>query len=109
MSNITKVEVRKLKNPKNSLVGSGSCLVGGLVRVNFTIINGSKGIFASLPQHTYKDAEGTNKYVNDVSIPDKNLYDEFQKIVKEAFENIDNQVPPNTVEVDQTTGDGIPF
>jgi len=107
MSNIGDVQVKAIKNPKGNLVGSGSCVVGGLVRINFTVIKGSKGLFASLPQRSYQDKQtGKTQYVNEVSLPDTNLYNEFQKAVVKAFEEA-STAPAG--EADQTTGDSIPF
>lgn len=105
MSIFSDLKVFKTKNTKGKIRGNGSVVISDTVRINFTVVEGSKGLFASLPQHTY-EKEGKTQYASDVVIFDKARYNEFQQLVTEAFMKLsggDTPAPTN----DQ--GDDIPF
>ena len=96
-----------LKERKNML-GYGSCVINGVVSVDFTIVNGSRGAFASLPSRSYKDENGDTKYRNVVRITDDNDYNAFQKAVIDEFKSQSGQGKAG--ETDQTPADdSIPF
>ena len=75
-------------NPAGSnMVGSGSCDVGGLVNMKFTIIKGSKGVFGSLPsvKGNKPDAEGKTPWYPQIRLLTDELYGEFQQLVQKEF------------------------
>ena len=83
--NITNIKIYPITSTKaKNLKANGSCVVKGAVQVNFTIIEGSKGLFASLPRRSY-EKNGETKWVDEVRFPDKELYTEFQATVLAAF------------------------
>jgi hypothetical protein len=108
------MKVFPLKTKHDVIVANGTVLVGGTVEVKFTMMKGSKGLFAMLPGR--KDPKGavdpkTGKpvYYNDVKIIDKEDYIGFQKMAQEATKKMlgvgvtpkpktalgeENQVPP---------------
>jgi DNA-binding cell septation regulator SpoVG len=109
-NNFTEVKIYPRTNSKfKALRGNGSCVVGGLVRVNFTILEGEKGLFATLPERAYTDAEGNLKRVKEVGIPDKEVYAEFQKTVREAYVATMDSPAPQPNPGDDPANDDIPF
>jgi len=89
----------------------GSCaaiLADGRITINnITIVEGTKGLFVSMPQRKGKDGDGNEKYYNVVSIRD----DEDLKAIKDAAmaafeggekarEPIEAAAPPDEVDMD---------
>lgn len=87
------VQVFKNKNPKGSLVGNGSVLVAGAVEVRFTIVQGSKGLFVSLPAKKSEktDENGKAIWYPDVKIPDEDTKKSLEKMVIEAYKALENK------------------
>lgn len=109
----TNIKLFPLKKEHPSILANGSVLVKGTVQVNFTVKKGKNGVFASLPGHMGKakaeDGTVTDKWYNDVFLPDENVRIEFQKFVISAYDSSkggqsaageQNQAPVN---------DGVPF
>jgi len=112
MSNFTDIKIFPRTNAKfASLRGNGSCVIKGCVRVNFTLLEGPKGLFAVLPERSYKDGAET-KRVKEVSLPDENLYAEFQKEVRTAYQSaltVGDQAKSGEEPQAPPADDGIPF
>jgi len=107
----TNLKVFPLKD-KGNLKGHGTVTIGGHVEVRFTVLEGKNGIFAGLPgrKGTKPGEDGKIPWYADVKIPDEELRNEFQKLVRAEFKKAlgqgsnssageDSQVPP----------DGVPF
>lgn len=84
MNNITDIEIYKKNAGK--IRGNGTFVVSGMFKISFNVVEGSKGLFVSLPQEKYTDKEGQTKYAPRVSVPDKDTYSELQKTILAAFE-----------------------
>jgi hypothetical protein len=87
MGNFSDVKIFTLSTPAGSMVGSGSLVYNGVIRLSFTIMKGSQGIFASLPSTKGKkpDAQGKIPYYPQVKFLTDELYAEFQNEVKKEF------------------------
>lgn len=105
----TEMKIFPLKQPIRNLVGNGEVLVSGTVLVKFTVLRGSKGIFASLPSQAGKkpDDDGKIPYYPQVKIPNDDLYNEFQNLVKATFEKLTGGQARAGEE--PQGGDGVPF
>ncbi len=102
MSNFTDITIRPIN--AGSLLAGGKLVYNGVVEIDFTIVKGSKGNFASLPRRSY-EKDGETKWANQVYFVDEGLRNEFQETVMAAY-NADNK-DENT---NQDAGsDGIPF
>jgi len=86
MSEITDVKVFPLKKRAGNLLANGNARCG-VVEFKFTVLEGSKGVFASLPARQGKqpDDEGKIPWYPDVKILGEDPYKAFQKLVKEAY------------------------
>lgn len=65
----------------------GKVLIGGLVEVNFTVMEGKNGIFAALPGHrgNQPGKDGKKPWFSDVKIPNEDLYKQFQEVIKAQY------------------------
>lgn len=81
MSQISDVEVYPLKKEHSKVKANGSFVYGGVVKVRYTLMNGSNGLFVSLPGRKGKDGEGNDKWYSDVYILDENTRKELQATV----------------------------
>lgn len=92
--------------------GNGTVTVSGVVEVKFTVMNGSNGIFASLPARkgNKPDENGKIPWYPDVKIPNEDLYHEFQNLVKSEWASVSggNQGTSDAGEENQLT-DNVPF
>lgn len=84
------IEVKPLNSQNGSkIVGVGNLLVNENVQVSFTISESRNGLFVKLPQHKGKgkDKDGNlvDRWYNDVRFPNKENYNEFQRVVLEAY------------------------
>jgi DNA-binding cell septation regulator SpoVG len=105
MSNVfSDIQIWPIKTEKGTLLASGKVTVYGTISLRFQVIKGSNGPFASLPARkgTVKDESGKEKWYPEVRILDDALYEEFQKVVKEAY-NSNGQGKSTAV------NDGVPF
>lgn len=92
--------------------GNGSVVIGGMVEVKFTIVEGTNGLFVALPTRPYQDKKtGTTKYANEIAIPNRELYQEFQNVILEAFnKDAPKRERTNRVsEPSEPVDDNIPF
>ena len=61
------IKVKKVRNPKGKIVAFASLIIDDVLEVDgFKVINGSKGLFVSAPQHKGKDKEGNDSWFEDV-------------------------------------------
>lgn len=113
MSNLfTNVQVTPLKNPTGNMKAHGVFTVAGLVDIRFTVIEGAKGIFASLPARkaTKPDAEGKFPWYPDVKITDEDAYKTFQNVVKAQYvKAVGNSTVVGEENQDKPFDDGLPF
>jgi DNA-binding cell septation regulator SpoVG len=64
------VRVFKLQNPTGKMLAFGSVTIENMIEVKgFRIIDGSNGKFVAPPQTKGKDAEGNDKWYDDVWFP----------------------------------------
>jgi len=103
-----------IKNSTNNLRAYGDVIVSGSVKVKFTVYTGKNGIFAKFPARkgSKQDENGKDIWYPDVSIPSKELYQEFQSMVVTEYTNVttSDQGTSNQSEQSQTeVNDGIPF
>jgi len=90
------------------IVANGEVLVAGTVLVKFAVVNGSNGLFPSLPSETYKDkSTGETKYSARVRFPDKNTFASFQKEAIEAYNA--SLTPSSSVGEGSQDVDDLPF
>ncbi len=73
------VTLRRIDHPHIAASGSFTCF--DVLKCNFTVLKGSKGLFVSLPRKKGKD----EKWFNEVSIQGEELYRDFQKYVLEEY------------------------
>lgn len=104
MSNIfSDVQLWPVKAAAGNLLANGKVTMHGTVEVRFQVVKGSKGPFASLParKSNIKDESGKEKWFPEVRILNDELYTEFQNLVKNTYENLNE---PN-----KQKDDGVPF
>ncbi len=90
------IKVNKLKQPAGKIVAFATLVIDDVLEVHgFRIINGSKGLFVSPPQHLGKvkneNGEMEDKYFDDVRfIGDnwKEVADEIKGAVVAAYESL---------------------
>jgi DNA-binding cell septation regulator SpoVG len=82
------LQIRKVNG--KTIKASGTVVVANSVKVNFTVMEGSKGLFAKLPSHKGKDDQGTDKWYDDVYITDEDVRKDFQREVLAAFKALDS-------------------
>ncbi len=82
------IKTTKLTLENSKMKGRGSVVVSGVVKINFTIVEGSTGLFVSLPREkgAKKDDEGKDQYFPLVSMTDRDLSDQLNKAVLAVFE-----------------------
>jgi hypothetical protein len=106
-------DIKVFPNKSNHPVvkGNGSVLIGGLVEVRFTIMQGKNGIFASLPAEKGSKPDDTGKipYYPRVRIPNKDLYGEFQTLVCNEFRKAMGQGDNSGAGEGDQSSDGLPF
>lgn len=109
MSVFSNWRVFPLKEKIGSLVANGKVTISETVDVSFTIVEGPKGLFATLPsKKSGKKDEKTGKdiYYPDVKILDESTYGIFQK---EAVEAYDNQLATSQVKSTPKSKSNVPF
>ncbi len=93
MSVFTDWEIYPLAKPIGSLRANGKVTICQTVKVSFTIMEGSKGLFAGLPSKLV-EKNGERKYYPDVKLIDETTYEQFQTEAKEAYSNRLESGPP---------------
>ena len=109
--------IKVFKRDAGKVRGNGSFIVAGAVEVQFTIVEGKNGLFASLPQEKYTDKDGNIKYAQKVRISDKDTFNGLQAAILKAYETAGSRqrsAKPAPKEEPDTTGDevnsdGLPF
>jgi DNA-binding cell septation regulator SpoVG len=113
MSIFSDLKIYPVKTVEGSkLLARGSVVISNAVRVNFSVLNGSKGRFVALPSEKSNkvDEQGNIKYFPIVSIPNRELSDELNRLV---LNQLDSDTPSKTASTEKPKGavakDGIPF
>lgn len=113
MATFSNIKVFKNKTDNKTFKGNGTVLLGDVVEVNFSILEGSKGLFVKLPQRSYKDTEGTTKYVSEVKIPDEDTYKALTKAIlgefKKVVEGKGSTASKSSETKPEQESDGLPF
>lgn len=110
MSQISDVEVYPLKKEHPKVRANGSFIYGGVVKVRYTLMNGSNGLFVSLPGRKGKDAEGKDKWYSDVYVLDETVRKELQTTVINKFnEETGNELNQGDGEGPTNQDSNIPF
>lgn len=101
------IKIHKVNNPKGNLLAYGSVLVAGVVQIKFSVMNGQNGPFASFPaQKSNKtDENGKVIYYPDVSIKDKEVWNQWQQLAVKAY----NEAGNSGTGTSEQSGDGVPF
>ena len=110
MSDIfSNIEITPLKSQMGKMLAHGKLLVSGVIEVKFTVIEGTKGVFANLPSKKGKknDENGKAIWYSDVKFPNKDVYDEFQQLIKSEYGKTVGQ--SSAGEENQAKDDGCPF
>tara|TARA_B100000427_G_C15213365_1_gene465660 strand:+ start:34 stop:414 length:381 start_codon:yes stop_codon:yes gene_type:complete len=83
------IKVKKVRNPKGKIVAFASLIIDDVLEVDgFKIINGSKGLFCSAPQHKGKDKEGNDTWFEDVRfVGDETVRDTVKQEIHTAIIN----------------------
>lgn len=90
-----------LKTKVGNLVANGKVTISQTVQISFTVVEGSNGVFASLPSRKSEKVGDNGKpiYYPDVKILDPETFAAFQAQAKEEYENAlaaGPSVPPAT-------------
>lgn len=109
MSNFTDIKVFPLKQRAGNLLANGTA-TNGVVQFKFTVLEGSKGVFASLPARkgTKPGDDGKIPWYPEVKILGEEPYAEFQKAVRDAYSKAMGG-QDQAGEGNQEPVDGIPF
>jgi DNA-binding cell septation regulator SpoVG len=94
------------------ILARGEVVVHKTVKVKFTVLNGSNGRFVSLPSEkgAKPDENGKDKYWPLVSMVNRELQDELNKVVLAALDgNKEESAPAGKPASKKPVGDGIPF
>lgn len=100
---ISDVQVFPLKKLHPKIKANGTLVVGGAFKVKFTIFNGPKGLFVSFPGEQgqkINEKTGKKEWYPYVSVIDKNINTEMQKIVMTAY----NSKTGNTLDQGEAVG-----
>jgi DNA-binding cell septation regulator SpoVG len=88
----------------------GNFMVANAFKVQYSLMQGPKGLFVGLPSRKGKDKEGNEKWYNDVFCTDEAVFKEMNTAVLAAYKSKtgtsqgEAQGPS-----DQSRSDGIPF
>ena len=110
MSEISNIKVFPVAG-QDKIKGNVYFTVGNTVTVKGTIMNGSNGLFVSLPGRSYIDKEGAKKWADDVKFV-KEVADSVQGQLIAAYEaqvNGGNVTATKSTAPKQKNADQIPF
>ena len=74
---VTNIKIFPTKGDGNTKA-FGRFTVAECINISFSVVNGKNGLFVSLPSHKGKDAEGNDKWYNDVFVEDKAILADLQ-------------------------------
>jgi hypothetical protein len=109
------IKVFPMKKKHPTILANGSVVVGGVVEVRFTVMKGTKGVFASLPARkgTKPDDTGKIPWYPEVKILSDELNKEFQDLVRQTLKDqlAGNQVtkPAKAAGESNQYNDEIPY
>lgn len=89
MSVFSDIKVTPLSGGSGKLVARGSVVVGGAVRVNFTVLDGANGKFVMLPSEKsdkVDEVTGKNKYFPHAQLLSRELGDELTRLVVSSLD-----------------------
>ena len=83
------IKVKTVKNPRGKIMAFASLIIDDVLEVDgFKVINGSKGLFVSAPQHKGKDKEGNDSWFEDVRfVGDETVRDTVKTEIYQAIIN----------------------
>ena len=83
------VKVNKIRNPRSKIVAFASLIIDEVLQIEgFKVIDGSKGLFVSPPQHKGKDKEGNDTWYEDVRfIGEDNMRETVKKEIHTTIIN----------------------
>lgn len=83
------IKVKTVKNPRGKIMAFASLVIDDVLEVDgFKVIDGSKGLFVSAPQHKGKDKEGNDAWFEDVRfIGDETVRDTVKTEIYQAIIN----------------------
>ncbi len=77
------IRIKRIPNPRGKIVAFASIIVDEVLEFDgFKVIDGSKGLFVSHPQHKGKDKEGNDTWYDDARFVGDNADDVKQEIHK---------------------------
>lgn len=77
------IRIKRIPNPRGKIVAFASIIIDEVFEFDgFKVINGSKGLFVSHPQHKGKDKEGNDTWYDDARFIGDNADDVKQEIHK---------------------------
>jgi DNA-binding cell septation regulator SpoVG len=109
MSVFSDLNIFPVNSNGSKLIARGNVVVNNTVRVNFNVLNGSKGRFVAMPSEKSNktDEDGNVKYFPVVSFKSRELSDELNRLVLERLDN-GNQTTTNSKNTTKYS-DGLPF
>jgi DNA-binding cell septation regulator SpoVG len=104
-----KLSTKVGKAPK-IIKARGSFTVSKKIRINCTVMEGSKGLFVGLPGRKGKDKDGNDKWYGDVYIADKALQERINTAVIAEYKKIATTGDTSTPDDSSTPSqDDYPF
>jgi stage V sporulation protein G len=85
------IRIKRIPNPRGKIVAFASITIDEVFQFDgFKVINGSKGLFVSHPQHKGKDKEGNDTWYDDarfVGDTAKDLKEEIHRAIINEYNN----------------------
>jgi len=107
----TDIKVTKLNLDNSKMKGRGEVTVAGTLKVRFTIVEGSNGLFVSLPREkgSKPGEDGKDQYFPQVSFLSRDTQDELNKQVLAAFEGGGDSAKKAPATQYKAKGKSVPF
>jgi DNA-binding cell septation regulator SpoVG len=115
MSVFSDLKIFPVNSNGSKLIARGSVVVSNTVRVNFSVLNGSKGRFVAMPSEKSNktDEQGNTKYFPVVQLSSRELSDELNRLVLAELDGGSKSGEKSTSgsarKPASKSGDGIPF
>lgn len=101
-------DVRIWPTNHKTIKANGSVVVAGVVKVNFKVQEGSKGLWVTMPSHKSKDKEGKEQWYNDVFLVEEDHRKALQELaISEYNKKVSN--PESAPAKKSSKSDGVPF
>lgn len=87
MSVFTDLKLFPVNSDKTKTVARGSVVYNASVRLNFNVVEGTKGKFVSFPaeKSSKPDADGKDRFFPYITMVDKELKEQFDKFVLDGL------------------------